>query len=400
MSGRGRLRRQANKLQRAITGLGPAMAFPNVLEALLASLGAGVALCFCGGMLAWLAAGDARGGVGGLFMIAPLGATAFLLFAVPNSPLAQPWSALVGNGSAGAVAVTILLVLGPGAINAGLAVAAAMLAMAFLRAMHPPGGAVALATMLAHETVLELGYRFVLTPILLDTLLLVAAAVLFHRLTGASYPFPSYPAPGRHETDDADPLLRLGLAPEELTELVKRFRQSTNIGLEDLAELLAAAEEAVASKRAQDLSCGAVMSKDLVAVSRATPLAEVADLFRRHHFKTLPVIDDDDGIDGIISQNDFIQRAVPRSQPLASPLLEQGHRATLRWQGTAEDIMTSPVITVQADTPVGALIPLLADHGVQAVPVTDGRRLVGVVTRSDLLAVLAERMALASSGPG
>jgi len=234
----------------------------------------------------------------------------------------------------------------------------------------------------------------VLTPILLDTLLLVVAALFFHRLTGGDYPFRSYPAPGRHETEDADPLLRLGLAPEELSELVRRFRQSTNIGLEDLAELLAAAEEAVASKRAGGLSCADIMARDLVTVRRSAPLAEVAALFRKHHFKTLPVVDEDYGIAGIISQNDFIQRAVPRSLQLAPSFFQRRGSTTLRWQGTAGGIMTSPVITVQVDTPVGALIPLLADHGVQAVPVTDGQRLVGVVTRSDLLAVLAEHMAL------
>ncbi|QIB66553.1 CBS domain-containing protein [Kineobactrum salinum] len=55
--------------------------------------------------------------------------------------------------------------------------------------------------------------------------------------------------------------------------------------------------------------------------------------------------------------------------------------------------MTTPVISVKDTTPVGALIPLLADHGVQAVPINADERLVGVVTRSDLLAVLAEHIA-------
>ncbi|QIB66552.1 HPP family protein [Kineobactrum salinum] len=297
------------------------MAAPPAAEALRAAVGAGLALFLCGSMLAWLAADGAPGSGGGLFLIAPLGATAFLLFALPNSPLAQPWSAVVGNTVSGIVAVTILLLGGSGPIAAGVAVAGAMVAMSLLRAMHPPGGAIALATMLAGDPVVELAYSFVLAPILLDTLLLVVAAMLFHRLTGRTYPLGHYPEPGRHGTTDPDPLLRLGLEPEELQQLVQRFRQSTNIGLEDLAELLAAAEETLATKKVGNLTCADVMSRDLVTVSSGTPLTQVAALFREHHFKTLPVVDENARIAGIISQNDFIQRAIAARKPVPRPSL-------------------------------------------------------------------------------
>lgn len=148
--------------------LGPAMAAPPAREALRAALGAGLALCLCGSMLAWLAADTTPGGGSGLFLIAPLGATAFLLFAVPNSPLAQPWSAVVGNTVSGIVAVTVLLSGGSGAIAAGVAVAGAMVAMALLRAMHPPGGAVALATMLAGERLVGVVTRSDLLAVLAE----------------------------------------------------------------------------------------------------------------------------------------------------------------------------------------------------------------------------------------
>jgi len=369
------------------------MAAPPAAEALRAAVGAGLALFLCGSMLAWLAADGTPGSDGGLFLIAPLGASAFLLFALPNSPLAQPWSTVVGNTVSGVVAVTVLLLVGSGPVAAGVAVAGAMVTMSLLRAMHPPGGAIALATMLAGDQVVELAYGFVLAPILLDTLLLVAAAMLFHRLTGRTYPLGHYPEPGRHGTTDPDPLLRLGLNSEELQQLVQRFRQSTNIGLEDLAEMLAAAEETLATKKVDNLTCADIMSRHLVTVTSGTSLTRVAALFRAHHFKTLPVVDENGRIAGIISQNDFIQRAIAAPELRASTLLGGTPRATMRWRGRAADIMTTPVISVKDTTPVGALIPLLADHGVQAVPINADERLVGVVTRSDLLAVLAEHIA-------
>ena len=212
---------------------------PAGREPLRAALGAGLALLACGGLVSL---GGASGSHAGLFLIAPLGATAFLLFAVPNSPLAQPWSAVVGNTVSAFVAVTVVLLDPPQAIAAGLAVFWAITGMAALRAMHPPGGAVALATVLSAPVVHEMGYRFVLAPVLLDTVVLVGAAMLFNRLTGRRYPFrqPAVPA--------TRPDLRLGLSPEDLADLLRRANQSANIGVEDFGRLLAAAEAEAATR--------------------------------------------------------------------------------------------------------------------------------------------------------
>ena len=73
--------------------LGPAMARIRLRDAGLAALGAGLGLAAC----AWLILAPEVDLRHGLYMIAPLGASAVLLFAAPNSPLAQPWSAVVGN---------------------------------------------------------------------------------------------------------------------------------------------------------------------------------------------------------------------------------------------------------------------------------------------------------------
>lgn len=161
-------------LRQVLASLGPAMAAPPATEAVRAAIGAGLALFLCGSMLAWLAADGAPASSGGLVLIAPLGASAFLLFALPNSPLAQPWSAVVGNTVSGLVAVTVLLLGGSGPV--------------------------------------------------------------------------------------------------------------------------AAAEETLATKRVGNLTCADIMSRDLVTVTPATSLTRVAALFREHHFKTLPVVDEHGGI--------------------------------------------------------------------------------------------------------
>jgi CBS domain-containing membrane protein len=122
---------------------------PNGLEPIRAATGAGVALALCGMIVVLITGHGIAQGSGGLFLIAPLGATAFLVFAMPNSPLAQPWSAVVGNTVSAVAAIAVLKTGLPLAASAGLAVFLAILAMALLRALHPPGGAVALATVLS-----------------------------------------------------------------------------------------------------------------------------------------------------------------------------------------------------------------------------------------------------------
>ena len=124
---------------------GPAMARPTLREAVRAGTGAGLALALSGLLLLGVHAQVADGSPHGLLLIAPLGASAFLLFAVPNSPLAQPWSAITGNTVSALIAITAVLSGLPQLAAIGLAIAGAILAMAMLRAMHPPGAAVALA---------------------------------------------------------------------------------------------------------------------------------------------------------------------------------------------------------------------------------------------------------------
>ena len=71
-----------------------------------------------------------------------MGASAVLLFAVPSSPLAQPWSILGGNVVSAVTGVLIFKIFGHSALALGVAVACAILAMSLLRCLHPHGGAV------------------------------------------------------------------------------------------------------------------------------------------------------------------------------------------------------------------------------------------------------------------
>ena len=125
--------------------IGPAMSHARPVEMLRAGFG----VFF--GLVALELVGQLIGTDGrlSLFLIAPFGATAFLLFAVPNAPLAQPWSATVGNTVSALAALAAIRWVADPFLLATVAVGAAVVLMHLARALHPPGGAVALSTVLA-----------------------------------------------------------------------------------------------------------------------------------------------------------------------------------------------------------------------------------------------------------
>jgi CBS domain-containing membrane protein len=227
---------------------------------------------------------------------------------------------------------------------------------------------------------------------MLDTVALVLLAVPYNRLTGRRYPFRQPASSGVHRTADPRPEQRGGLAPEDLAALLERFNQSANIGAEDLGRVLAAAEQIAAARRYGGLTCRDVMSRDLVTVAPDTRLSVVADLLRRHRFRSLPVVSAEGDLLGIISQGDLIERARAEASDHREPFaaaLSHLLGAVERRSTQAASIMTKAPRAVAPDTPVGELIGLLADGGVEVAPVVEEGRLRGVITRSDLLAVLA-----------
>lgn len=119
-------------------------------------------------------------GQGTVLVVASMGASAVLLFAVPHSPLSQPWPLLGGHLISAAIGITCALFIQNTLAAAAIAVSLSIAAMYYARCMHPPGGATALAMVLGGESVLALGYAFLVTPLLINVLALLGMAMLFN----------------------------------------------------------------------------------------------------------------------------------------------------------------------------------------------------------------------------
>jgi len=377
-------------LRRALRTLGPAVARPALREVLRAAFGTGLGVVAVGTLTRLTLHPDAASAT--LWFAAPLGATAFLAFSIPNSPLAQPWSAIVGNTVSALVGIAVVLAVAQPYLAAALAVGLAITAMMALRAMHPPGAAVALGIALSPPVIRDAGFGYALSPILLDTALLIGLAILYNRATGRVYPFRQPPELGPHGTTDRAPQRRLGLSPESLATILQRFNMAANVGTEDLARLIAAAEAEATARHLGDLTCADMMSRDLVTIRPETPLTAVAELFRKHRFKTLPVTGPDNAFRGLLSAADLV------GHPYAA--IAGGDAAPQIWTdrnrqaipATAAHILQADVPTVPPETPLARLLARMDDGRQQAVPVVAAGRLVGLVTRSDLISALARAL--------
>lgn len=378
------------RFRRLARSLGPAVGPPNLREMLRACIGAGIGLTLCTFLVRLtMAPVDAAGPDPSLLLIAPLGATAMLAFAVPSSPLAQPWAALVGNTVAALVGVTVVMVVADPWLALGLSVTLAMIAMMMLRATHPPAAGIALGTVLTADAVREAGFSYAFSPVMLDTALLLSLAVIFNHLTGRVYPF-------RQPVEHAPrPLGDTGLRPvvdsADLTAILQRLRLDANIGAGDLARLIDAAHHQAAEHLFDGVQTAQIMSRNLVTAYPRMPVSQIAALFRHHKVRTLPVVGFDGVFQGLVSEADLIRTLHSPDAKTDAGMLSRLLRASRDVaEPVAADVMQRTVGTVTEVTPLGVLIDLLAEGAQQAVPVLDEGRLVGLVSRSDLIAALAK----------
>jgi len=123
-------------------------------------------------------------------IVASMGSSAVLLFAVPHGPLSQPWPVFGGHLVSAFVGVTCANLVPLPMLAAAIAVALAIGAMHYLRCIHPPGGATALGAVLGGDAVHQLGYQFVITPVMLNAVTILLVALLFN----APFAWRRYPA--------------------------------------------------------------------------------------------------------------------------------------------------------------------------------------------------------------
>ena len=242
-------------------------------------------------------------------LVASMGATSILIFALPSSPLAQPWSVCFGNFISASIGVACAALLGHHPVVASLAVWLSILAMFATRSLHPPGGAVALLAVLGWAQIERLEWYFVLESVVLQSTCLVIIAAGFHHLRKVNYPQSARLSENLHRTGDPQISARLGVTSADLDVILAKHGKLLDISRTDLQTLITNTEIQVQRRRHGVIRCSEIMSRHVVTVKFETRLEECWQLLRTHKVKTLPVIDDQRKVIGTISLIDFLKNA-------------------------------------------------------------------------------------------
>jgi CBS domain-containing membrane protein len=379
------LRYLSTRAAHLLRGFAPAMGRRPMVDILRTTAGTGLGL-LAAAMLVYAMPGSRTSGI---YLVSSLASTAVLIFVLPNSPLSQPWSAIVGNTVSALVAVAVLYVIPPPFADA-LAVALAIVAMMALRALHPPAAGIALLPVLEFEAENQLGFSFALMPIATITIFFVLLGVIWHAMTGRVYPLRRLKAtPPDAGLSSPGTRARASALPRETLEaLLLDLNQSSNLGPADLARLLEAAEARAEAILFTGTLVEEVMTPSPVSVAPDTPISDIVRRLADLGTKSVPVTDSEGTYLGLVDQEAVMLR-------LAQDLAVQRRRfrglRTTPTEAEAAAIMASGIPPVERGTTVGALLERFSRRSARAIPVTEAGRLIGIITRTDLIRLLLDR---------
>jgi CBS-domain-containing membrane protein len=175
-------------------------------------------------------------------MVGSMGASAVLLFAVPHGQLSQPWAATGGQLISAAIGVTCAEWIPMPVLAAAAAVSLAVLAMHYARCIHPPGGATALIAVIGGPSIHALGYAYVITPVMLNALTILAMAFAFNNLFRWRR-YPAYRAPG-----SAIPAPGPAIGTEDIGHALEEMNLIVDLAESDLLDILHRAQRHAAAR--------------------------------------------------------------------------------------------------------------------------------------------------------
>lgn len=208
-------------------------------EKLIAAIGGGISICALLGVSLWALPASAA-----TVIVTSMGASAVLLFAVPHGPLSQPWPVLAGQGISATIGVACAQSIAQPEIAAACAVGLSIGAMHQLKCIHPPGGATAFSAVMGGAAIRQLGFSFVLFPVLINSLIMVLLAIVINwPFRWRRYPAslaPPHRTPPHPETESDDP--SQAARHESVLAAIRSLDSFVDISEDDLtylAELLA-----------------------------------------------------------------------------------------------------------------------------------------------------------------
>jgi CBS domain-containing membrane protein len=183
----------------------------------------------------------------------------------------------------------------------------------------------------------------------------------------------------------------LEISDKDIHEAMKDIPGYLDITTGDFKELYKLAYRHSLKRITQSIKAGDIMTVEVIAVKRETPLKEVAKLMAEQGVSGVPVIEEDRKIAGVISEKDFLSRMGAGNTKtfmgiVAKCLKGKACVALSIRAKNAEDIMTSPAVAVNEDTALQDITNIFRERKINRVPVVDSEGyLTGIVSREDIV---------------
>jgi CBS domain-containing membrane protein len=225
----------------------------------------------------------------------------------------------------------------------------------------------------------------VLEPILIQSVALLAPAIVFHAMTGRRYP---HVAERNVKGEAVSQASNPGFTRDDLELVLARRGKMLDIDPADFESVVNEAQLQAYIRSFGELTCADIMTRPVASIFATTTAAKAADLLSRRAVKALPVADAQGRVFGIATRADLARDAAAsplgtqcRARPLAGWLA--GIHGSPRLIGT---LMATDVCTGTSTKSIADLVPLFANFGHHHIPVVDAQeRLVGTIAQADLI---------------
>ncbi|NLN77839.1 MAG: CBS domain-containing protein [Armatimonadetes bacterium] len=140
-----------------------------------------------------------------------------------------------------------------------------------------------------------------------------------------------------------------------------------------------------------------IMTRDVVTVRKGTSIDGAARLMAKHEISGLPVVDADGYLVGMITESDILLKGMHAPSELRgstpglfAPQPDAVDEAYRRAQSECvEDAMTTDVVIFSEESPVAGIAAAMIEHAINRVPIIEGRKVVGIVSRKDVVKAIA-----------
>lgn len=321
-------------------------------------------------------------------LLASMGASVVILVFAPLSPFAQPWSFFCGHLVSAMVGITCALTITPFWLASSVAVSMSIFAMLVLRCLHPPGAATALVPVIGGATFIELGYKFILTPVLINVFVMLFMVIIVNRWwLKRDYPQSFKPIV---PTSDSR------LSQQDVQQALKKGGEFIDVNVNQLHELLLSAEEQKLERLHGEITCADIMSKGISAVEYGDEVEMAWQKMHHEKLKAIPVVDKANRVIGIVTWADFFKFV--EMSPYISfqekflAFIRRTSSVTTNKPEVVGHLMNKHVTVLSETAPITDLIYLFSSKKHHQIPiVNDENRLVGMVFQTDLITALNDK---------